>query len=197
MSHLTATVSGSFHRHLHAIMEAVEELHACRVRVLSPEDPRVVDAIDSFLFVASDRHRSIRLVQDRHLASIGQSDFLWLVNPDGYIGQSASLEIGFAIACGVPILSTNVPPDLTMREYVKEVPGVKEAVQFVSSGSKSLRCELTPSLLVEPATAVEFAHRELDEAAQLLVSGSRVGTEIKERFKSHQRNLARCLSLPH
>jgi len=36
-----------------------------------PSDPRVVEAIGPLLFVASDPHRSVRLVQDRHLAAIG------------------------------------------------------------------------------------------------------------------------------
>jgi hypothetical protein len=100
---LTATVSGSFHRHLHAITAAVQELFDLGVKVLSPADPRIVDSlvVDSlgeFLFVASDRVRSVKLVQDRHIQGISASDFLWLVAPDGYVGQSASMELGFAVA---------------------------------------------------------------------------------------------------
>ena len=73
MSMLTATVSGSFHRHMGAITAAVHELAALSVRVLSPADPRIVAAQGEFLFVASDRVRSVRLVQDRHLESISCS----------------------------------------------------------------------------------------------------------------------------
>src|SRR6266403_3510338 len=100
---LTATVSGSFHRHMEAIMTAVHELAALSVRVLSPSDPRIVAAQGEFLFVASDPVRSVRLVQDRHLECIKAANFLWLVCPDGYVGQSASMEIGYAAAMGVPI----------------------------------------------------------------------------------------------
>jgi hypothetical protein len=73
---LKATVSGSFHRHMPAIYDAVGELRARNVTVLSPSDPRVVDNLGEFLFVASDKLRSIRLVQDRHLQAIRASDFL-------------------------------------------------------------------------------------------------------------------------
>src|ERR1700738_3546056 len=103
---LTATVSGSFHRHMEAITSAVRELATLSIRVLSPADPRVVAAQGEFLFVASDRVRSVRLVQDRHLESIRDANFLWLVCPDGYVGQSASQEIGYAIGIGVPIFAT-------------------------------------------------------------------------------------------
>src|ERR1017187_6013089 len=104
---LTAAVSGSFHRHMGAITSAVRELASLSVRVLSPADPRVVAQQGEFLFVASDRVRSVRLVQDRHLESIRAADFLWLVCPDGYLGQSASMEVGFAAAAGVPIFTTH------------------------------------------------------------------------------------------
>ena len=100
---LKAAVSGSFHRHMQAISAAVHELASRSILVLSPADPRVVAAQGEFLFVSSDRVRSVRLVQDRHLEAIRAADFLWLVCPDGYVGQSASMEIGFAAAAGVPI----------------------------------------------------------------------------------------------
>src|SRR5271166_6442398 len=125
---LTATVSGSFHRHMGAITAAVHELAAISVRVLSPADPRIVAAQGEFLFVASDRVRSVRLVQDRHLESIRAANCLWLVCPDGYVGQSAAMEVGFAAAAGVPILSIHVPDDLTLREYVTVVPTLAGAL---------------------------------------------------------------------
>src|SRR5713101_2972035 len=125
---MTAAVSGSFHRHMEAISSAVRDLTARSIRVLSPADPRVVAVQGEFLFVASDRVRSVRLVQDRHLDCIRAADFLWLVCPDGYVGQSASMEVGFAAAVGVPIFSTHAPSDLTLREYVTTMPTPADAV---------------------------------------------------------------------
>lgn len=112
------TVSGSFHRHLSLISDAIHQFQENGCEVLSPREARIVAEIGDFLFVASDIYRSIRLVENRHLFSIGASDFLWLVAPDGYIGQSASLEIGYAIARNKPIFCERVPPDLTIAEYV-------------------------------------------------------------------------------
>src|SRR5712692_4874871 len=119
---LRAAVSGSFHRHMERITTAVQELASLSIRVLSPADPRVVAQQGEFLFVASDRVRSVRLVHDRHLESIRAANFLWLVCPDGYVGQSASMEVGFAAAVGVPIFSTHLPSDLTLRQYVTTIP---------------------------------------------------------------------------
>src|SRR5712692_6595897 len=91
---IRATVSGSFHRGLDDVQAAVASLIDAGVEVLSPADPRIVDAFGEFLFVASDRQRKIRTIQDRHLAAIAASHFVWLVAPDGYVGLSGSLEIG-------------------------------------------------------------------------------------------------------
>src|SRR6266545_2562945 len=77
-----ATVSGSFRRAMRQVQEAVYALTDLGVMVLSPADPRVVDELGAFLFVASDRLRIVRLVQQRHLQAISMSDFLWLVAPD-------------------------------------------------------------------------------------------------------------------
>src|SRR6266567_1598533 len=108
---LNATVSGSFHRHMGAITAAVHELAALSVHVLSPADLRIVAQQGEFLYVASDPVKSVRLVQDRHLESIRAANFLWLVCPDGYVGQSASMEVGYAAAVGVPILATQAPSE--------------------------------------------------------------------------------------
>jgi hypothetical protein len=164
---LTAAVSGSFHRHMGAITAAVHELAALSIRVLSPADPRVVAAQGEFLFVASDRVRSVRLVQDRHLESIRVADFLWLICPDGYVGQSASMEVGFAAAARVPIFATRAPSDLTLREYVTIVPALSEAVRRVEASSRPRRPE---GLLIDPHASVEEAHEILEQVKTSLTS---------------------------
>lgn len=131
---LRVAVSGSFHRHMQQITNAVQELVSQSVRVLSPADPRVVAHLGEFLFVASDRIRSVRLVQDRHLECIRAASFLWLVCPDGYVGQSASMEIGFAAAMRIPIFATHAPSDSTLREYVTIVATLSEALGELHRG---------------------------------------------------------------
>lgn len=157
---LAVTVSGSFHRHLHAINAAVQELASLSVRVLSPADPRIVAAQGEFLFVASDRVRSVRLVQDRHLDCIRAASFLWLVCPDGYVGQSASMEIGAAVMVGVPIYAMHAPVDLTLRQYVTVVPSLKEALRIVTASSRPRRPE---GLLINPHASIEEAHEILEK----------------------------------
>lgn len=162
---LRAAVSGSFHRHMDAITAAVHELAELSVRVLSPADPRIVARQGEFLFVASDPVRSVRLVQDRHLESIRAADFLWLVCPDGHVGLSASMEIGFAAAAGIPIFATHAPSDLTLREYVSLVPKLQTALSAVNARDRHRR---PTGILVDPHATLGQAHRVLDRIAVAL-----------------------------
>lgn len=173
----SAAVSGSFHRHMEAITWAVRELATLSVRVLSPADPRIVAAQGEFLFVASDRVRSVRLVQDRHLDSIRAADFLWLVCPDGYVGQSASMELGYAAAAGISIFATRAPSDLTLREYVTIVPTLSDALRRVEAISRPRRSE---GVLIDPHASVEEAHHILEriEAALTRQDNSREPADV-------------------
>jgi hypothetical protein len=153
-----------------AIYEAVTEFRELGAHVLSPADPRVVDQIGEFLFVASDRVRSIKMVEDRHLECIRASDFLWLVAPDGYVGQSASMELGYAVAHGVPIFCLAPLMDGTLDKYVQLVPGIR-ATLLVANGARHMVPGAT--FLIQPLNAINEAHDRLDDLQTRLTRSSR------------------------
>ncbi len=140
------------------VQAAVETLTDLGVLVLSPADPRVVDQFGDFLYVASDRLRTIRLVQQRHLAAIRSSDFVWLACPDGYVGSSASMEIGFAAAVGTPVYAGAPPSDLTLRQYVHVVSGITQVLVDLDGQSSGAGVDV----LVDPSSGIEYAHRQLE-----------------------------------
>jgi hypothetical protein len=152
-----------------AITSAVHELASLNVRVLSPADPRIVAQQGEFLFVASDPIRSVRLVQDRHLESIKAANFLWLVCPDGYVGQSASMEIGYAAAFGVPIFAAQLPTDLTLRQYVKLAPSLEAAVNMATINPNRRWPE---GILIDPRASIDYAHLILEKIGTVLTRPS-------------------------
>ncbi len=164
MSGVRTTVSGSFHRHMDVISEDVRDFQRRGVDVLSPADPRVVDDFGEFLFVASDTRRSIRGIQNRHLAAIAESSFLWLVCPDGYVGTSAAFEVGFAAAAEIPIFSVTPPSDLTLRQYVQVVSDVPDVIRHVLGRGVESRPEQL-SLLLDPSEALVEIHAQIELVA--------------------------------
>ena len=164
---LRATVSGSFRRYMPAIQEAVCSLTEFGVQVLSPADPRVVDQFGDFVFVASDKLRSIGLVQRRHFAAIAASDFVWLVSEDGYVGNSASAEIGYAIAVGVPVYTDQAPSDMTIRQLVRVVGRMDDVSVDILQASMGAQ-----GILLDPAAAVDEAHEHLEAIRRTLLKGT-------------------------
>jgi hypothetical protein len=177
---------------MEAITAAVQELASLSVRVLSPADPRVVAQQGEFLFVASDRVRSVRLVQDRHLECIAAADFLWLVCPDGYVGQSASMEVGFAAHARIPIFGTHAPSDLTLREYVVVVPRLSEAVRRVEASPQARHPK---GILIDPHASLEEAHDILERLKTALTCGSGL-VEAAPRVSRDLAQLHERLALP-
>jgi nucleoside 2-deoxyribosyltransferase len=153
-----------------AVQQSVAALTDAGAIVLSPSDPRVVDEFGEFLFVASDRLRVIRTIQDRHLAAIAASDLLWVVCPDGYIGPSTATEVGFALAKQVPVMACTPPSDLTLRQYIHTVRSEVDAIAYtVRTANIPSR---TPDLLLDPEAAADHAHRRIDQVRDLLLASS-------------------------
>jgi nucleoside 2-deoxyribosyltransferase len=59
---------------------------------IKPEDFKMLD-------VATQRRRKLDFITD-HNRRIDASDVLLVFNPDGYVGNSVTLEIGYALAKG-------------------------------------------------------------------------------------------------
>lgn len=154
----------------------------------------MVDEFGDFLFVASDRVRAIKLVQSRHLAAIDASDFVWLVAPAGYVGQSAAMEIGYAVAKGTPVFASEVPADLTLRQYVKTLRTPREALRVLDGerhpGPTS---DPTANVLLDVSGAVDLAHRDLDQVKAALSSGNTRSSEEAESAADRLASIARPL----
>jgi hypothetical protein len=190
---LKAAVSGSFHRHMPAIYDAVGDLRALGVDVLSPSDPRVVDAMGEFLFVASDRLRSIRLVQDRHLEAIRVSDFLWVVCPDGYTGPSTSGEILAASVMGVPVFSVSPALDITIGQYVCRVPSMRAAIEQVI-GKKRPRVS-AQHVLIDPEQAISNSLRTIECLGPILMNRSQQSGLAEHRLEQAREELRKSFGL--
>ena len=104
------TVCGSFRRFLPEIKLTIEELCDHGALVLSPKRPIPYGDIGGdFMLIEGDRdrlfsnpHNIIRETEDRHLDCIRYSNFVVVVCPGGYIGESVALEIGAARGWSVP-----------------------------------------------------------------------------------------------
>lgn len=118
------TISGSFKRDPEGLALVYADLVAAGCEILSPLSAIPVRAEDGFVFMEGDELDRIA-IERRHLHSIEESNFLWLHAPKGYVGVSAAMEVGWAVAKGIPVFTTDTPTDPVLQDMVHIVPRLK------------------------------------------------------------------------
>lgn len=152
MSQLTTAISGSF-KFKGEIDALHEEFADHGVTVLEPERgwlyiPSRVGLTQPLGFrpLPGERHMSSpREIEQRFLDTIRRVDFLYLFNPEQYLGLSASMEVGFALAIPKPVFAkepispVNVDYDLDKYSFLSEVIKVAtpvEAAELIRQDAK-------------------------------------------------------------
>jgi nucleoside 2-deoxyribosyltransferase len=69
----------------------------------------------------SEKLTSSRKAEKDFLSKIDQADLLYVINPNGYIGLSVTLEIGYACAKKKPIFSMNSIEDYTIMSMISGI----------------------------------------------------------------------------
>ena len=115
------TISGSFRKHLEYILKIKEKLEAQGAKVLSPRFTQPRNPGEKFVVFAGEEGLSPLELERHHLKSISESDALIVCDPEGYVGASALLEIGFANAIGKRIVFIEKPEEFMLNTLPAEV----------------------------------------------------------------------------
>lgn len=117
----TIVVSGSFRKHFKAITEKIREMEKLGIKVLSPKVSKVVNPEDEFVVLETDNTTDPKILEQYHLNAIYKADALYIYNPNGYIGASTTMELGWAMALGKPIYVKEVVEDFTLKLFCENV----------------------------------------------------------------------------
>lgn len=96
---------GSFRKHFGEIVRVKRIFEAAGVEVLAPREEEIVAEQGGFVKFAGEEAADPRLVEVlylHHLKRLGEDGFSYFVDPEGYIGKSASYELGIAQVANVP-----------------------------------------------------------------------------------------------
>ena len=124
---------GSFRNDQAGLLNAYHELIDTNCQVLSPHSLNFDD--QEFVRDSATLDMSPRTLEDYHLMSIRQADFVWLHAPDGYIGLSAAFEIGYALSQHIPVFTRNEIQDPNLRSYIESVSSVFDAKQLITTAN--------------------------------------------------------------
>jgi ADP-ribose pyrophosphatase YjhB (NUDIX family) len=90
---------GSFTKHFDAIQDAYNTFTAAGIEVLAPKQGELVAFQNDFALFENEQGQDPRLIELlylHNLKKLGSSGFSYFVDPTGYIGKSASYELGIA-----------------------------------------------------------------------------------------------------
>lgn len=120
---LATVLCGSFRRDPVGLQLEFEALGR-RFHLLSPNSVDFVDFDEEFVRLAGQTNQPSHEIEHEHLSALRNADFVWLFAPDGYVGTSASMEVGYAHASGVPIFADKQPLDDVVAAMVTVVEGM-------------------------------------------------------------------------
>jgi NTP pyrophosphatase (non-canonical NTP hydrolase) len=129
MRAIQAVICGSYRKGLDQLKDDYAELRRCGVNILSPRSLDFVSERDAFVYLAEEENVPAATIEAQHLAALQRSDFVWLHDPESYVGPSGALEIGFAHAIGLPIFAKRPPADVTIAGMVEVVSSASVAAE--------------------------------------------------------------------
>ncbi len=96
---IQCVLHGSFRKHFALIQEVHDVFTAAGIEVVAPKKSNLVSIKNGFALPEGEDGqdpRFIELLYLHNLKKIGKNGFSYFVNPDGYVGKSASYELGIA-----------------------------------------------------------------------------------------------------
>ncbi|MGE5675950.1 MAG: hypothetical protein ACM3XM_19040 [Mycobacterium leprae] len=133
MSTASVVIIGSYRKHFPAIATAAQAFRASGMDVLSPGEGRPINPGAAFVFLDSDEIADPKLIADTVLTCIDRADAVYLCNPGGYVGQSATFELGYATARGRRCFAAEIPVDEFLRLYVNQVATPGEVAAMLAT----------------------------------------------------------------
>lgn len=111
---IRCVLHGSFRRHFDEIKRVRRLFADAGIQVLAPAAAEIAAFEGGFALLEGEERvdpRMVELLYLHHLKRLGEDGFSYFVNPEGYIGVSASYELGIAQATNVPCFFLAAPND--------------------------------------------------------------------------------------
>jgi NTP pyrophosphatase (non-canonical NTP hydrolase) len=142
----TAVICGSFRRDRASLRREFLDLQAAGCTVLSPRDLDFVDEVDGFVYGQNDWGKSTAEIEQMHLRSMEKADLVWLHCPEGYVGTSAAMELGFARAIGLRVFASERPIDTTLADLVQLCESPRDAAEVAARDFGEAPAHALPAL---------------------------------------------------
>jgi NTP pyrophosphatase (non-canonical NTP hydrolase) len=132
---LTAVLCGSFRKDRETLRADHGRFLSLGCAVLSPPDLEFVEEVDGFVLAEQERDREPSEIEADHLRAMEEADFVWLHSPEGYLGRSAAMELGFAHALGLRVFARTAPVEVGFAGLIEVVASPDLAVEVIETAA--------------------------------------------------------------
>jgi len=182
-----AVLCGSHRRGIPSLVGAYEKLSAAGLRVLSPTGVDFIAEVDGSVLNQDEAGIPPEALERLRLNCIRAADLVWLHAPDGYVGLSGALEIGFANAAGVPVYAEEMPSDIALRSLVT-VSSLDQVIAETTTGEKDdPGASLLPPQAYPSAIARERAYEYKTAQEIMLLITDEIGELARQNPGQRQR----------
>jgi hypothetical protein len=130
---MNVTIIGSFRKYYDEICTVIEMFEQNEIRVLSPKISRIVENLDGFVILKSDNSDNPQEIQQRVFDNIDLSDYVYVWNPDGYVGVTTAYEIGRIAEKGIDIYYKEKVKDLPIYVPDEKILAPEQFIYFINS----------------------------------------------------------------
>lgn len=164
-------IIGSFQKYYDDVVKIIDLFSDVGISTLSPKKSIIDRNEDGFVILKSDYkgflHEDIQLMVFHRMFL---SDFVYVWNPNGYIGKTTSYEIGRASEKGIPIYYKERPVDVPIAIPQNSILSPEELCNYVL-----MHHELPPLSYLEGSIT-----RKLVEALQCEIYFKEMDEVVKE-----------------
>jgi ADP-ribose pyrophosphatase YjhB (NUDIX family) len=133
---LRCVIHGSFSKHFDEIRHAQEVFTKAGIEVLAPKAGELTGNKDGFALFEDEQGQDPRMVELLYLhqlKDLGENGFSYFVDPEGYIGKSASYELGIAQLTNVRCFFSHTPADHPAYIHRKSVWSAEQLADYIAT----------------------------------------------------------------
>lgn len=187
MKKFRCVIHGSFQKHFGLIQQTYHLFDQAGIEVLAPQDLEIIGIKDGFTLLEGQNDQDQRLIELlylHNLKKLGGDGFSYFVNPEGYLGKSASYELGIAQLTNTRCFYYSKLADHPAYVHKNAIWKPEDLVEFIVKNQA----------LPEPM--VKRSERKIHQLWQdLMVPGSVVATGAIIEHQSMQTKSAREILL--
>jgi len=117
----SVVLCGTYRKDPDGLRKTFDQLRDLGFSILSPINAFIEREEHGFVYMRHEKTLSPDQIENKHLDSIQKADFVWFFAPNGYVGPTGALEVGFAHANGIPVYSDTPLNDTVLKGFVETV----------------------------------------------------------------------------